>query len=123
MSPNQRDYVRYKVIQILDQNPHATQRELAVELGVSLGAINFCIKALVEKGLVKVQSFMRSDNKLAYAYILTPKGVVEKSEITSEFLQRKKQEYVILKQEIIALQEEYNKLTANQKMSKTREDL
>lgn len=109
MSPTQREYVRYKVMQALETNPHASQRELASELGVSLGAVNFCLKALVEKGMVKVENFVRSNNKVSYAYYLTPKGVFEKSEITAEFLKRKKQEYALLKTEIAELQAEVTK--------------
>lgn len=116
MSPTQREYVRYKVMQVLDKNPHASQRELATELGVSLGAVNFCLKALVEKGMVKVENFVKSNNKTSYAYFLTPKGVFEKSEITAEFLQRKKEEYALLKKEIAELQVEAakNAQAANQ---------
>lgn len=109
MSPTQREYVRYKVMQALEKNPHASQRELASELGVSLGAVNFCLKALVEKGMVKVENFVRSNNKVSYAYYLTPKGVFEKSEITAEFLKRKKHEYALLKTEIAELQAEVSK--------------
>ena len=109
MSPTQREYVRYKVMKALEVNPHASQRELATELGVSLGAVNFCLKALVEKGMVKVENFVRSNNKVSYAYYLTPRGVYEKSEITAEFLKRKKQEYALLKAEIAELQAEVAK--------------
>ena len=103
MSPTQRDMVRYRVLQVLQNNPSASQRDLAKELGVSLGSINFCIKAFVEKGLVKVDNFTKSDNKRGYAYYLTPKGVAQKSEITLQFLNRKKEEYELLKQEIAEL--------------------
>ena len=100
MTPTQRDMVRFRVLQAIENNPEASQRELARELGVSLGSINFCIKAFVDKGLIKVDSFLKSDNKRGYAYYLTPQGVVEKGEITVEFLNRKKAEYELLKQEI-----------------------
>lgn len=117
MSPTQREYVRYKVMQALEVNPHASQRELATELGVSLGAVNFCLKALVEKGMVKVENFVRSNNKVSYAYYLTPRGVFEKSEITAEFLKRKKQEYALLKAEIEELQAEVAKQAKSAKTS------
>ena len=100
MTPTQRDMVRFRVLQAIQNNPKASQRELANELGVSLGSINYCIKAFVDKGLIKVDSFLKSDNKRGYAYYLTPQGVVEKGEITVEFLNRKKAEYELLKQEI-----------------------
>ena len=96
----QRDIVRFRVLQAIEKNPKASQRELAKELGVSLGSVNFCLKALVDKGLVKIENFVKSDHKKGYAYYLTPTGVVEKGEITSQFLKRKVAEYELLKQEI-----------------------
>jgi EPS-associated MarR family transcriptional regulator len=110
MTPTQRDMVRFRVLQAIQNNPKASQRELARELGVSLGSINFCIKAFVDKGLIKVETFLKSDNKRGYAYFLTPKGVTEKGEITIQFLNRKKAEYELLKQEIADLTSEVNKL-------------
>ena len=83
------DEVRYKLLNLLDKNPKATQRELAEVLGVSLGKANYCLAALVDKGLVKVRSFTNSNKKAAYIYLLTPKGVKEKSQVTLRFLQRK----------------------------------
>ncbi|MBE1286456.1 MAG: MarR family EPS-associated transcriptional regulator [Alteromonadaceae bacterium] len=109
MTPTQRDIVRFRVLQAIENNPEASQRELARDLGVSLGSINFCIKAFVDKGLIKVDSFLKSDNKRGYAYYLTPQGVVEKGEITVEFLNRKKEEYELLKQEIAELSKEVEK--------------
>ena len=109
MSPTQREFVRFKVMQALSDNPHASQRELANELGVSLGSVNFCLKALVEKGLIKVENFVKSDNKVGYAYYLTPNRVIEKREITAQFLKRKKAEYALLKEEIAELQAEFAK--------------
>jgi EPS-associated MarR family transcriptional regulator len=93
-----------KVLRVLQAKPHINQRELAVELGVSLGKTNFCLKALLGKGLVKMQSFKRSQNKLAYAYLLTPAGMAQKAEFTAMFLRRKQQEFVELKAEIEKLQ-------------------
>lgn len=83
-----------------------SQRALAKELGVSLGSINFCIKALMEKGWVKIQNFSRSPHKLHYIYLLTPSGVKHKSLLASQFLQRKLVEYEALQQEIEQLQAE-----------------
>ncbi len=96
----------YKIFKILEQNPNATQREIADELGVSLGKINYCVKALVEKGWVKIQNFKNSHKKIAYTYILTPTGITEKAQITQRFLQRKIDEYEILKKEIKRLTQE-----------------
>lgn len=106
LSPTQREFVRFKVMQALEANPSASQRELSAELGVSLGSINYCVKALVDKGLVKVENFAKSDNKKGYAYYLTAMGMIEKSKITASFLKRKLAEYDLLKQEIAELQEQ-----------------
>lgn len=105
MTPTQRDMVRFRVLQAIENNPSASQRELASSLGVSLGSVNFCLKAFVEKGLIKVDTFLKSDNKRGYAYYLTPKGVTEKGEITAQFLKRKMQEYELLKAEIKELKQ------------------
>ena len=104
----QRDVVRFRVLQAIEKNPKASQRELARELGVSLGSVNFCVKALVDKGLVKIDKFVKSDHKKGYAYNLTPTGVVEKGEITAQFLKRKVAEYELLKQEIEELKCQVN---------------
>jgi EPS-associated MarR family transcriptional regulator len=113
MNPNDlHEDTRLKVMRLLEANPHLSQREVSQTLGVSLGKTNFCIKALIDKGLVKVSSFRKSQNKLAYAYLLTPSGIAEKSEITARFLQRKMAEYESLQAEIAALQLEMNKQTS-----------
>ena len=83
-----------------------TQRELAEELGVSLGKANYCLKALIEKGLVKASNFKNSANKRAYLYNLTPKGIEAKAQISVKFLQRKMREYDLLRREIEQLQSE-----------------
>ena len=80
--------IQFEVLRRLHQTPQVSQRALAKDLGVGLGTINFCFQALVEKGLVKMQNFSQSKNKLRYAYLLTPAGVVEKSKLTAEFLKR-----------------------------------
>ena len=95
-----------KILKTLESNPEISQRELAGELGISLGKTNYCMKALVDKGLVKARNFRNSQNKLAYAYILTPKGIKEKVNITRDFLHRKTAEYEALKQEIESLKKE-----------------
>lgn len=92
----------------LHQTPEISQRALAKDLGVGLGTINFCFQALVEKGLVKMQNFSQSTNKLRYAYLLTPAGVAEKSKLTAEFLRRKVAEYETLQAEIEKLKAEMN---------------
>ncbi|MFZ6849867.1 MarR family EPS-associated transcriptional regulator [Undibacterium sp. RuRC25W] len=97
-----------EVMRLLDTNPHMSQREIAAALGVSLGKANYCLKALLDKGWLKMQNFQGSTNKLAYAYLLTPKGIVEKSEITARFLKRKMHEYENLRSLINMLQAEVN---------------
>ena len=92
----------------LHQTPQISQRALAKDLGVGLGTINFCFQALVEKGLVRMQNFSQSKNKLRYAYLLTPAGVAEKSKLTAEFLKRKVTEYETLQAEIETLKAEMN---------------
>lgn len=92
-----------KLMRLLEQHPNITQRELAEHLGVSLGKTNYCIKALLDKGWLKIQNFQDSKRKLAYAYLLTPQGMVEKSAITVRFLQHKMDEYERLRLEIESL--------------------
>ena len=89
---------------LIEQNPNVSQRDIAGKLGVSLGGINYCIKALIEKGYVKVSNFTEHRNKLAYVYFLTPKGIVAKTALTAMFLKRKLAEYDALRKEIESLQ-------------------
>lgn len=96
----------YGLLKTIEENPGLSQRDLAKQLGVSLGKVNFCLNALVEKGSVKINNFRNSENKLAYAYLLTPRGVEEKARITVQFLKFKVQEYERLKREIEELQRE-----------------
>jgi EPS-associated MarR family transcriptional regulator len=100
------DEYRYKILKLVQTKPDISQRELAKELGVSLGKANFCLKALIEKGLLKATNFRNSHNKLAYMYLLTPSGVEEKSKITLRFLKTKMHEYELLQQELKVLVEE-----------------
>ena len=99
----------FRVMRILQENPDLTQRELAEKLGISVGGLNYCLKALIEKGLVKMKNFANSKNKFGYVYELTPTGLVEKAAITHRFLQRKMDEYDALKAEIEALRSEVDK--------------
>jgi EPS-associated MarR family transcriptional regulator len=92
--------IHFKVLHYLEENPHITQRELANKLGISLGAANFCLKALVEVGHVKMNNFKNNSNKSAYLYLLTPIGFAEKAILTTNFLSRKMAEYHALKKEI-----------------------
>lgn len=100
------DTTNYGLLKTLEDNPSLSQRDLAKRLGISLGKVNFCLNALVEKGCLKVNNFRNSDNKLAYAYLLTPRGVEEKARITLHFLNYKVQEYERLRVEIEELKRE-----------------
>ena len=95
-----------KVLRLLESNPRMNQRDLSKAMGISLGKTNYCIKALLDKGLIKMQNFRNSQNKLAYAYLLTPAGVEAKARITVQFLKNKLQEYERLRIEIEMLQRE-----------------
>lgn len=95
----------YYLLCELTAEPVVSQRGLAERFGISLGKVNYCLKALVDKGLVKANNFKRSDNKLAYAYVLTPYGLEEKSRLTKAFLQRKLVEFETLQREIEALRQ------------------
>ena len=92
-----------KILRLLENNPQMTQRELSNKLGVSLGKVNFCLKALKEKGFIKWQSFISNPDKLTYTYLLTPAGIVEKTKLTTYFLKVKQAEYDALKLEIDSL--------------------
>jgi len=98
--------IHLKLLRYLEAHPQVSQRELARHLGVSLGKANYCLRALVEKGLVKARNFKNSDNKRAYLYKLTPQGLEAKARISLRFLQRKMVEYEQLKQEIAVLRKE-----------------
>ena len=100
------DEYRYRILKILDGNPGASQRDIARELGISLGRVNYCLQALVEKGLIKVNNFRNSTNKRAYLYLLTPKGADEKAKVTVRFLKRKLDEYETLKRQVAELKRE-----------------
>ena len=96
----------YTILKILEDNPHWTQRQIAKELNLSLGKTNYIVRALVDKGWVKLSNFKRSDNKLGYIYLLTPEGLSEKTMLAQNFLNRKSEEYNRLKKEIEILRNE-----------------
>ena len=101
-----RDELRFRVLRALESNPELSQRQLAAELGVSLGGVNYALKALVERGFVKAGNFRKSGSKVAYFYVLTPQGVAEKVSLATAFLGRKLEEYEVLRQEIESLRGE-----------------
>ena len=98
--------IQFWVIRRLHEVPDISQRALAKELGISLGSVNFCFQALVEKGWVKIRNFRQSRHKMGYAYLLTPAGITQKSALTAQFLQRKMEEYEVLRKEIEQLRSE-----------------
>lgn len=101
-----RQDARYRILRCLAEDPTHSQRSLARELGISLGAVNFLLNALIEKGHVKARNFQDAPNKLRYAYVLTPNGAAAKARLTAGFLRRKRAEYEALKREIEALESE-----------------
>ena len=96
----------FRLMRILEATPDISQREMAKVLGVSFGCINYCLNALIDKGLVKIQNFNQNQNKFGYVYLLTPTGIAEKASLTSSFLKRKMDEYEALKVEIETLKSE-----------------
>ena len=90
----------FDVLRKIQKKPNSTQRELALELGFSLGKLNYCLKALQKKGLVKIENFKRNPNKINYFYVLTPAGIAEKTKLTLNFMKRKMKEYDELKREL-----------------------
>lgn len=97
---------RFRLLRLLQDNPELSQRQLADALGVSVGKVNYCLRALLDKGFVKMRNFRDSQNKLAYAYYLTPKGMKEKLRATAEFLEIRKREYEEIRREIEELKRE-----------------
>jgi len=100
------DEYRYRILKILETNPGASQREIARELGVSLGRVNYCLQALIEKGLVKANNFRNNTIKRTYLYLLTPKGIDEKAKVTLRFLKSKLAEYESIKAELEELKKD-----------------
>jgi len=95
----------YNLLKLLEENPDINQRQLAHELGLSLGKINYCLKAMTAKGLVKAKNFKNNNNKLAYAYLLTPHGIEEKVRLTFEYFRHVESQYEILLKEVSSLRE------------------
>lgn len=100
------DETRYHLLKRLEANPDVSQRDLARELGISLGKVNYCLRAIIDKGWVKAVNFKNSGNKKAYAYYLTPRGMEEKAQVTMRYLKRKLQEHDDIREEIERLRRE-----------------
>lgn len=109
----QREDVHFRVLRLLESRPDASQREIAEELGVSLGAINFCVKALIDKGHIKLANFKASKNKLGYVYVLTPEGITLRSKLASGFIKRKMAEFEAIQAELKQLRDEFAEEPAN----------
>jgi EPS-associated MarR family transcriptional regulator len=104
------DEIRYKLVRLLDANPTMSQRDVARELGISLGKANFCLQALMQKGWIKATNFKNSRNKAAYMYLLTPRGLEGKASLTLRYLQKKMREYEALRVEIEEMRREAGQL-------------
>ena len=107
------DEMKYRLLKLLEQDPNLSQRAIAQEMGISLGKVNYCLHALIDKGIIKARNFYRNKKKTAYAYYLTPKGLDVKARVTVEFLQMKLQEHEKLKIEIEEIRQEAAKLKDN----------
>lgn len=105
------DEIAYKLLKLVQEDPHLSQREIAKQMGISLGKANYCIKSLIDKGYIKAKNFYKSDMKGAYMYILTPRGWDEKARVTYRFLQRKMDEYEEIQEEIERLKSETEHLS------------
>jgi EPS-associated MarR family transcriptional regulator len=92
--------IHFSILRLIDDEPQITQRELSKRLGISLGGVNYCLKALIGIGHIKAENFSKNPNKLVYLYLLTPRGVAEKAKLTTGFLKRKMEEYQAIKKEI-----------------------
>jgi EPS-associated MarR family transcriptional regulator len=103
------DEVRYKLLRLLEENPRMSQRDVARELGISLGKVNYCLKSLVAKGWIKASNFKNSRNKAAYMYLLTPRGIAARAGVAVRFLKAKMQEYEILRADIERIRSEVNR--------------
>lgn len=104
------DETRYRLLRLLSEDPSLSQRDLAAEIGVSVGKVNYCLKALLEKGYIKVSNFKNNRNKAAYLYQLTPAGISAKARAANSFLKRKQKEYEQLSEEIKLLQKEASEI-------------
>lgn len=113
-NPLVEDEIHLELVRMIEANPQISQRELARQLGVSLGKVNYCLKALIDVGWVKAGNFVRSNDKMRYAYVLTPAGLHEKTKISARFLQKKQAQYESLKVEIARLKAELDDNSSGQ---------
>jgi len=111
------DEIHYKLLKVLEETPDVTQRELAARLGISLGKANYCLRALMGRGWVKMGNFHRNPNKMGYVYLLTPSGIDQKARFAVRFLRHKLHEFDALKAEIERLKVEVADSAANESVS------
>jgi len=116
------EQTRYRLLKLLDANPELSQRQLAQALGISVGKVNFCLNALIERGLVKARNFRNSRNKLAYMYFLTPAGFEEKARVSLRYLKQKLQEYETLRSEIEELKNDARRMNKQLEDEDVREE-
>lgn len=105
-SPDKREDLHFRLLRLLENHPEYSQRDISRALGISLGGVNYCLKALIDKGLVKIENFKTSRHKFGYLHVLTPQGIATRAALTNRFLRRKLEEYESLKVEIQALEQE-----------------
>ena len=113
MLKNVDEETHYQLLKHLEDNPNISQRQLANKMGISLGKVNYCLKALIDVGQIKLNNFAGSKNKLGYVYLLTPKGIKEKTQVTKRFLKIKQQQYDMIKKDIDTLQKELSNAASN----------
>lgn len=106
LSEDLREDARFRILRLLEAQPDLSQRQIAEALGISLGSVNFCLRGLADRGMVKIRNFRRSKNRMGYAYLLTPRGLAEKTALTAAFLARRMREYEALRAEIDAIEED-----------------
>lgn len=116
------EQTRYRLLKLLEANPELSQRQLAQALGISVGKVNFCLNALIERGLVKARNFRNSRNKLAYMYFLTPAGFEEKARVSLRYLKQKLQEYETLRSEIKELKNDARRMNEQLGDEEVREE-
>lgn len=119
-APEKREDLHFRVLRLLEEHPEYSQRDISRALGISLGGVNYCLKALIDKGLVKIENFKTSRHKLGYLHVLTPQGIAERAALTNRFLRRKLVEYETLKAEIQALEREIAETKSGQKPPRER---
>ncbi|MBX3565282.1 MAG: MarR family EPS-associated transcriptional regulator [Sphingomonas sp.] len=105
-APEKREDLHFRLLRLLEEHPEYSQRDISRALDVSLGGVNYCLKAMIDKGLIKIENFKTSRHKFGYLHVLTPQGIAERAALTNRFLRRKLAEYEVLKAEIQALEGE-----------------